>query len=73
MLSSTNAWHVIPFILALMLLVLIIWALATTLRSTTITAAEKVIWALILLVTPPFGLIVWALVWQNRRRIKITN
>jgi hypothetical protein len=66
--GSIDIWHLLWLVAAVVVIGLIIWALITTLRATDIMLIEKIIWSVILVISPPIGLIVWALVWFTRKR-----
>ncbi|HET8927316.1 MAG TPA: hypothetical protein VFN24_05735 [Microbacterium sp.] len=68
--GTIDSWHLVGLLCAIVTIVLIAWALVTTLRATDIMLSEKIIWSVMLVVFPPIGLIVWALVWFTRRRVR---
>ena len=68
--GSIDIWHGLWLVAAVIVIALIFWALLTTIRATDISLSEKIIWSVILLISPPIGLIVWSLVWFTRRRTR---
>jgi len=70
MTQSFSKHHILVLVVVLALLVAVVLSLIHMFRDTSIPVAEKVVWAVILILFPVLGLVIWVGYSFLRRRSK---
>jgi uncharacterized membrane protein YjjP (DUF1212 family) len=67
MFGNLGSIHLLILMLVLASIALVLWAIVTMTRDSTVPAIVTVLWALVMLLVPGLGIIAWAVWWYTRK------